>query len=592
MGAGNPYIEVAVGSVSSRGSICKIDELSNYLKRNLELYRSLYSFDESAVEHFQDNRTVRSYSGTFELDRLTFDIDKGKNSKDKVMTDIRYFLHLLEDKGADPEIFRVWFSGRGFHVEIPELYGFGASKDTPEIVKRTISKEFGAVADSIYDYARLIRVGYSFNMKSKLYKTPLKTSEVHNLDYNEIVELSRGFCRKDFKHEYLIQVEPIWNSNIAVLEPKIAIDSIETAKTGNYNGHVTCVQKMQDQIKEGRRHNMLLRMISAWSRKGIDQKGCYALAQTYVPSLAYHELVRTVDYVIDKGYKYGCNDPIMAEFCDTKCIFYKRKDYTMDVINTEDMRRRFAEFVSTDFTKTSFNLKDIYNIPYNYIFYPGELAMLIGDTGLGKTAWIQNLVTATPGLDCLYLSLEVHDHLIYRRFLQIANGIKKEKVMDLHSVDLNGELKEAIAPIEHINIMTTSPEIGSMKQLITELTPKIVVIDTIDAIRVNYNNDPFNKMEVIINELKQLAVQESIIVIGISHISKSASFEPRLTVHSGKGNSAIEQKADKVLGIMGDREAPRRIIRSLKSRDESRFQISLLFDYETFRFKETENVQD
>jgi predicted ATP-dependent serine protease len=139
--------------------------------------------------------------------------------------------------------------------------------------------------------------------------------------------------------------------------------------------------------------------------------------------------------------------------------------------------------------------------------------------------------------------------------------------------------------------MTTSPEIGSMKQLIAELSPKIVVIDTIDAVRVNYNNDPFNKMEIIINELKQLAVQESIIIMGISHISKSASFESRLTVHSGKGNSVIEQKADKVLGIMGDREAPRRIIRSLKSRDEARFQISLLFDYETFRFKETEDVQ-
>ena len=591
MGTNNSYVEVAVGSVSTRGNICKIDELSKYLKPTLELYRSLYSFDESAVEHFQHNRTIRSYSGTFELDRLTFDIDKGKNSKDKVMTDIRYFLHLLEDKGVDPDVMRVWFSGRGFHVETPELYGFGASKDTPEIVKRTISKEFGAVADSIYDYARLIRVGYSYNMKSKLYKTPLKTSEVHNLDYNEIVELSRKYCRKDFQHEYLVKVEPIWNNNITVLEPKIAIDKIVTTTKGKYNGHVTCVQKMQDEVTEGRRHNMLLRMISAWSRKGIDAKGCYSLAQTYVPTLAYHELVRTVDQVIEKGYRYGCSDPIMAEFCDHKCMFYKRKDYTMDVINTTDMVRRFSEFVSTDFTKSSFNLKDIYKIDYNYIFYPGELAMLIGDTGLGKTAWIQNLVVSTPNLDCLYLSLEVHDHLIYRRFLQIANGIKKDKVMDLHSVDLNGELKEAITPIEHVNIMTTSPEIGSMKQLITELSPKLVVIDTIDAVRVSYNNDPFNKIEVIINELKQLAVQESIIIIGVSHISKSASFEPRLTVHSGKGNSVIEQKADKVIGIMGDREAPRRVLKSLKSRDEARFQISLLFDYETFRFKETEHVQ-
>jgi predicted ATP-dependent serine protease len=218
--------------------------------------------------------------------------------------------------------------------------------------------------------------------------------------------------------------------------------------------------------------------------------------------------------------------------------------------------------------------------------------MLIGDTGLGKTAWLQNLVVSTPSLSCLYLSLEVHDHLIYRRFLQIANGITKERVMDLHSIDKHesDELKNAITPIEHINVMTSTPEIGSMKQLITELSPKIVVIDTIDVIKVNYNNDPFNKTEIIINELKQLAVQEGIIIVGVSHISKSASFEQKLTVHSSKGNSVIEQKADKVIGIMGERDAKRRVLKSLKSRDEARFQIALTFDYETFRFKEMQDA--
>ena len=139
--------------------------------------------------------------------------------------------------------------------------------------------------------------------------------------------------------------------------------------------------------------------------------------------------------------------------------------------------------------------------------------------------------------------------------------------------------------------MTLSPEIGSMKQLITELSPKIVVIDTVDGVKADYQNDPFNKMEKVINELKQLAVQEGIIIIGVCHISKGASFEQRLSVHSAKGNSVIEQKADKVIGIMGERDTPRRIIRSLKSRDESKFQIPLIFDFKTFRFKEDKNAE-
>ena len=40
-------------------------------------------------------------------------------------------------------------------------------------------------------------------MISKLYKTPIKTWEVHNLNYDEIMALSNDFIREDFKHDYI-----------------------------------------------------------------------------------------------------------------------------------------------------------------------------------------------------------------------------------------------------------------------------------------------------------------------------------------------------------------------------------------------------
>ena len=136
--------------------------------------------------------------------------------------------------------------------------------------------------------------------------------------------------------------------------------------------------------------------------------------------------------------------------------------------------------------------------------------------------------------------------------------------------------------------MTTSPDIDSMKQIISDNQPQIVCIDTIDAIEVKYNNDPFTKMEKIVNSLKQIATQMDVIFFGISHISKGASRD-MLTVHSAKGNSAIEQKADKILGITGDRQMnDTRVIRSLASRDETDFEMAFKFDYRTFQFKPLE----
>ena len=201
-----------------------------------------------------------------------------------------------------------------------------------------------------------------------------------------------------------------------------------------------------------------------------------------------------------------------------------------------------------------FNLKDYYPMKTDYRFLPGELAILLGDTKLGKTAWLQSLMVKLTHMNILYLSLEVGDCLIFRRFLQAGNGMTKQEVNEIYRTYNEDKVNQINDKVKHIKVMTTSPDIDSMKQLIADNQPQIVCIDTIDAIDVRYNNDPFTKMEKIVNSLKQIATQMDVIFFGISHISKGASRD-MLTVHSAKGNSAIEQKADKIIGIQGQRDA-------------------------------------
>ena len=51
METNNRIIEIAVGSVSNRGIVIPVEELSNYIKPETELYRSLFLLDDSAIEH-------------------------------------------------------------------------------------------------------------------------------------------------------------------------------------------------------------------------------------------------------------------------------------------------------------------------------------------------------------------------------------------------------------------------------------------------------------------------------------------------------------------------------------------------------------
>ena len=170
-----------------------------------------------------------------------------------------------------------------------------------------------------------------------------------------------------------------------------------------------------------------------------------------------------------------------------------------------------------------------------------------------------------------------------RRLNQIALNKSKDEIWDICKNGTEDEIRNMVDSTSHIKLMTLAPDIDTIDDIMHESQAKILVIYTIDAIKVRFCNDPMQKMEKIINELKQLAQSMKIIIIGISHISKSAS-DNLLGVHSAKGNSVIEQKSDKVIGIVGERLSQRRTIKSLASRDESDFIISCVFNYDTYQF--------
>ena len=576
------YIELAIGSVSNRAYAIQPEHITKYIKEDQELYRSLFLLDNTAFEHFRDKGSIKSYKGTYAIDKITFDIDKGKLIGTNLMHKVRSFVEHLSEQGVKDEWIHIWFSGRGFHIDVPNLYGLQESTELPYQAKLTIDKHFGNQVDNIYDKGRLIRVGYTVNMKSQLYKIPLSIDMLMEMDYDTICDYASS-NKVGYHHKPFGEYNEIWK-DYTEDTPKIKTEE-KPVKTSEYNANVTCIQKMWDNDKDGRRHITLLRMINGWKRMGIPKEGAIKMAAHNVQSLDHNEILKIVDDVYAWDHNgYSCNDVIMAEFCDQICKFYKHKNYGMEVMNVSELSEQLKEFIHMDLDNNSFNLKNIYPLKTDYRFLPGELAILLGDTKLGKTAWLQNVIVKLKHLNILYLSLEVGAWLIFRRFLQVANSMTKQQIHDIYESGDELAIHQITDQVKNIKVMTVSPDIDSMKQIISDNQPQVVCIDTIDAIEVRYNNDPLNKMDVIVNSLKQIANQMDVIFIGISHISKGASYGP-LTVHSAKGSSAIEQKADKIIGITGERESNNnRTIQSLASRDETDFKMTFSFDYRTFQF--------
>ena len=588
-------IEVAVGSVANRGNVIPLHELHNYIKYKTELYRSMFIYDDT----FTGN--VKTYQGTYDIDEIILDID----IKDENMEPVDKVMNFLNSSEIENQL---WFSGTGFHVHIPNIFGLKASKDLPGILKHTLDSMFGKLGvDNIYDKSRLIRAEFSFNKKNNTYKIPIYSlTREHNWTYKDYVQLATWVDYKSPADDPARDANSLNNwmkydkgflkahntdkfKDKIVTKPKRNSVSVNTTSDSELTAHVTCVQKMYKQGPElGSRHQTILRMISAWKRSGIPRAGSESLIGHWSPDFDRTEAFKMIDTVYGWEHDgYGCNDTIMDKFCDARCKFYRSKDYGVEIFNADSMTEQFRDFVKPDYSDRSFALGTMYKMNNPYRFTVGELITIIGDTKLGKTAFIQNIVTKANQFKCLYISLEVNEKLMWRRFCQIAFNETKEEIVNHYLNDDITFVNEAKKKLGHLKVLTVSPEINNIIDVISSVQPKIIVIDTIDEIRVDYVNDSLLKMQKIISKLKEIAQKYEVIIFAVSHISKTAAYEGTLNRHSAKGDSAIEQKSDKLLGISAPNPGSKaRIVESIVARDESGFKLKCFFNHETFRFQQ------
>ena len=238
-------------------------------------------------------------------------------------------------------------------------------------------------------------------------------------------------------------------------------------------------------------------------------------------------------------------------------------------------------------SQNSIKLDKIYGCdPYN--FAPGELVVFSGDTGLGKTAFIQDIIVKAKQ-HTLFLSLEMNEQLIFRRFGQIAVGKDKEWITNEYKTNPEFTLKDKL---DHVQVMTIAPRIDSIKKVVSEYQPKVLVVDTTDEVQVDFVKGEIEKQNIVIGALKQIAQKTNIIIIAIHHLNKSSASNNVINLHSLKGSSNVVQKADKVILIKGNRDDAVRIVSSVKSRDEGRFEMTAAFDTNTMQFNQIRSNYD
>ena len=587
------YLEVARGSVANRNFVDEASKIKDYVilaqKSKEELYRSVYTYDNEILEHLKIRKTVKSYAGKYYLDSLIFDIDKGTNTDEFTKERAQQFvMRLADDWQVDRDSIRIWFSGRGYHFAIDNIFRFEPSNHMPDEVKATVAKFFPEIDSSIYTTSALIRVGYTINNKVLRYKVPITYDELFELSCEEIITIAQSPDIRDLEKVTLKS-----NLDFSHYIVKSTRTPAEVKRENNLTDIVTCVQKIYNEGPiEGSRHMKMLRMISSFKRRGLPKSAIQLLMQSWASNMEQYEITKNVNDVFSKEYKFGCYDPILSKYCDPMCMYFLKKNMLIDSKSAEDMEKDFIEFLKGDFLSRSINLKDVLGLTEDFWCYPGEFIMFIGDTKLGKSAFTQ-LMALKIKLKTLYYNLEYSDKLFFRRNIQIRRNWTKEQVYQ-HYATQTTSLK---AGTEHIEAIFRPPYLEEVPKTIKDTGANVVIIDTLDKILVGKLGEYKTKEEKLGMLLKDYSASTDTIIIGVHHIPKSEAYDsmgnPKmLNTHSGKGSSVLEQQADKIIGMWGKEKDGIRFVKSLGARDERGFYCQFYYNKPTFRFTRILDIEE
>ena len=412
------YIEIAIGSTARRGQFIPLEHLPQYLSKyskTMAMFQSVYLYPDEILDYLRSHNSIKGYTGSQSLSFVPIDIDKGEDSIEYTLQRLRAVIFKLEQEGLNAENYQVYYSGRGYHIEIHAgCFGFQASSDLPYLLKETMKKISNDIDLAVYKRGALYRCKHSLNTKSGRYKIPLSYSEMMNLSAIDI-EKKASTQRLSFPYEQLYG-----DGELAHLIVKDVPTIRNFTKVVEPFKIVPCIQAIYNAgPQKGSRNNSILRMVSHFRRCGIPSNATKAALLAWnAGSLEEQLILSKVEYIYNSNYKYGCSDYLLKKFCSPRCIHFKRKDYLVDVFNADQLQKSFEERLSTDWTGRVIDLGRIFGLhkSIDTIIYPGELVTIFGPTGCNKTALAQNIVLGydmehdiidrSLNIPTLYLTLE------------------------------------------------------------------------------------------------------------------------------------------------------------------------------------------
>lgn len=234
------------------------------------------------------------------------------------------------------------------------------------------------------------------------------------------------------------------------------------------------------------------------------------------------------------------------------------------MLEAEPKYRRYAKSVN----ERSFNLgKWLPTFGLNVRpLVPGELMLIIADTGVGKTAVLQNIAVAAAPLPTVMFELELPEELLFERFICTRQGMTGQQVEDAYrkgdevGPDALNHCFPNLVMCDQANMtlekMDKTIELAELK---LGQKPLLVLVDYAQLLKAPGKS----KYEVATNVaegLKVIAKERRVVIIVSSQRNrppkndKGEKAPVQVSLHDAKDSGALENSSGLVLGVWRDPE--------------------------------------
>lgn len=286
-------------------------------------------------------------------------------------------------------------------------------------------------------------------------------------------------------------------------------------------------------------------------------------AEMVIKSLAGHaKTVFRIDLPEDKDISdfigrmgEGAKDAILSLVDDAKPVNLAPD---LPVLSMAELEEQYANFVKrVETCSLSFGRWLPQLGAYVRKIVPGELVVVMADTGQGKTAILQNIAYHAR-LPTLIFELELPGTLLFERFVQLET--------EKYGRDIEDAYKEGTPPnwrlfnrLNHIYVCPKSrlmpdemEKIINMAELKMGQRPALVCVDYVGLV-AGVGTSRYERVSFVAESMKVMAKATDTVVVLASQISRKTE-DGEVYLHDAKDSGSIENSAGLVLGAWREGE--------------------------------------